>query len=172
MKDGQEFKYCFLFVLLLWMVQSRQSYKEDAAVTGSHATFKSCNMYKLGWLFLLCSVLMQYHTWLNTAHLAASAIGVNLYKAPRPEPPHFLKSKALRAFEPPPHFCQIQFIFCLLWSCLPQCNEQWNEIKWHSCHFHLNRAIKDASCEQNLFEFLALAFNCFEDRILYDWTVV
>ena len=31
-------------------------------------------------------------------------IGVNLYKAPRPEPPpHFLKSKALRAFEPP-HF--------------------------------------------------------------------
>ena len=37
-------------------------------------------------------------------------IGVNLYKAPRPEPPHFLKSKALRAFEPPT-FCQIQFIF-------------------------------------------------------------
>ena len=30
-------------------------------------------------------------------------IGVNLYKAPRPEPPPFLKSKALRAFEPPPH---------------------------------------------------------------------
>ena len=32
-----------------------------------------------------------------------AVIGVNLYKAPRPEPPHFLKSNALRAFEPP-HF--------------------------------------------------------------------
>ena len=30
-----------------------------------------------------------------------TTIGVNLYKAPRPEPPHFLKSKSLRAFEPP-----------------------------------------------------------------------
>jgi len=31
-------------------------------------------------------------------------IGVNFCKAPRLEPPHFSKSKALRAFEPPPHF--------------------------------------------------------------------
>ena len=30
-------------------------------------------------------------------------IGVNFCKAPRLEPPHFSKSKALRAFEPP-HF--------------------------------------------------------------------
>ena len=34
---------------------------------------------------------------------AKTIIGVNFCKAPRLEPPHFLKSKALHAFEPP-HF--------------------------------------------------------------------
>ena len=38
-------------------------------------------------------------------------IGVNLYKAPRPEPSHFLKSKALRAFEPPPLFVRYNLFF-------------------------------------------------------------
>ena len=41
-----------------------------------------------------------------------TSIRVNLYKAPRPDPPpHFLKSKALRAFEPPHIFVKYNLFF-------------------------------------------------------------
>jgi len=54
-------------------------------------------------------------------------------------------------FEPPPLLSNAIFS-----SCLPQCNEQENDdMTFMPVSFE--SSLKDASCEQNLFEFLALA---------------
>jgi len=78
---------------------------------------------------------------------------VSFCKAPRLESPHFLKSKPFRGFEP-----SLYVICSLLAYYEPDFHSVTKNKMTVNCiyaTFNLNRAIKDASCEQNLFEFLA-----------------
>jgi len=81
--------------------------------------------------------------------------GVNLSNAPRLETPLF-KVQGFPCFWAPT-FTQMQF-FAYYEAVFHSATNN-KMTKWDSCHFHLNQAIKDASCEQKLFEFLALAFD-------------